>query len=262
MRSAFEAGEAAWPGCRLSLAAFRERLDAAGIDDVQLRAQPDGLFLAVACAAGDVAAVAHFERAFFPKLGPQLARFALSADAEDELRQLLRIKLLTGPTPKIAEYRGNGPLGAWVRVCAVRLALDAKESEAAKARREEQEELTTIVALSVSPEIAVAKGEPQQLFQAALEEALAGLEPRDKTLLRMHFLDGMSVDEIGVVFRVHRATAARWLVAIRGRIFEQVSKRVALEMPSSSSEFRSLVRLVYSDVRLSIGRVLAGDAQR
>ena len=33
----------------------------------------------------------------------------------------------------------------------------------------------------------------------------------------MHFLDGLNIDRIGVVFGVHRATVARWIAAARER---------------------------------------------
>jgi hypothetical protein len=42
----------------------------------------------------------------------------------DELRQTLRVRLLAGPSPKIASYKGSGPLSGWVRVVATRIALE------------------------------------------------------------------------------------------------------------------------------------------
>jgi RNA polymerase sigma-70 factor (ECF subfamily) len=85
------------------------------------------------------------------------------------------------------------------------------------------------------------------------------LPGRQKTLLRMHFLDGMSIDEMGQVFHVHRATIARWLVAIRREVLDQICKKISLNLHTSSSEFRSMVRLVHGDVRLSLHRILGGD---
>jgi RNA polymerase sigma-70 factor (ECF subfamily) len=63
----------------------------------------------------------------------------------------------------------------------------------------------------------------------------------------------------GVVYRVHRATVARWLAAIRSQVFECVCQKLSLKLRSSPSEVASLVRLVRSDIDVSIRRLLAGD---
>ena len=81
----------------------------------------------------------------------------------------------------------------------------------------------------------------------------------DTPPLRMHFLDAMSIDEMGQVFHVHRATIARWLVAIRREVLEQICRKISLNLRASSSEFRSIVRLVRGDVRLSLHRILGED---
>jgi RNA polymerase sigma-70 factor, ECF subfamily len=99
-------------------------------------------------------------------------------------------------------------------------------------------------------------------FQEALQESLATLTTREKTLLRLHFLDGMNIDELGVVFRVHRATVARWLVAVRTRVLDKVREKLSLELGSSPSEAQSLVRLLRSEVQVSIRRILDDDPKR
>jgi RNA polymerase sigma-70 factor (ECF subfamily) len=96
----------------------------------------------------------------------------------------------------------------------------------------------------------------REAFQAALQDALTTLTPREKTLLRLHFLDGMNIDALGVVFRVHRATVARWLVAIRTQVLDRVRQTLSLDLGASPSEAISLVRLLRSEVQLSIRRIL------
>ena len=170
------------------------------------------------------------------------------------------MRLLTGPEAKIATYRGHGPLGAWVRVCAVRLALELKES-AERRCDDEAGLLDNLVSREANPELLAVKAQHRDTFRAALEEGFAGLALREKTLLRMHFLDDMGIDEIGIVFHVHRATVARWLVAIRRRLLQQLCSKVALDLRASSSEFVSLMRLVRSDVQISLQRLLTSDEE-
>jgi len=50
---------------------------------------------------------------------------------------------------------------------------------------------------------------------------------RERTLLRMPLVDRLNIDRLGVIYRVNRATVARWLVAIRRRLFEEVRRELA-----------------------------------
>ena len=58
---------------------------------------------------------------------------------------------------------------------------------------------------------------------------------------------------------MYRATIARWLVAIRKDVLDQICRKISLNLRTSSSEFRSMVRLVRSDVRLSLHRILGEE---
>jgi RNA polymerase sigma-70 factor, ECF subfamily len=167
------------------------------------------------------------------------------------------VKLLAGPTPNVATYRGSGPLGAWVRVAAARAMAHLQERE--RADRPDSALVEALVHMGADPELVAAKLEHQEEFRAALTECLQALGAREKTLLRMNLSDRMNIDEIGVVYRVHRATVARWLAAIRTQVFECVCQRLSLKLRSSPSEVASLVRLVRSDIDVSIRRLLAGD---
>jgi hypothetical protein len=42
------------------------------------------------------------------------------------------------------------------------------------------------------------------------------------------------------MFSVHRATAARWVVAVRNRIFEAIARDVRATLKLSPSEFQSV----------------------
>lgn len=257
---AFAAGQQAWPGVALDRARFHERVAEMGVDLESLPARASDLYLASACAERDPAAVQAFERHFLQPVPRMLTRVALSEHQEDELRQQLRIRLLVGPSPRIAEYRGMGPLGGWVRVCALRLALDLKLGSDEQ-RRSDGEALDALMVGAAGTEVMIDAVHHRAAFQEALQEALTTLTAREKTLLRLHFLDGMNIDALGAVFRVHRATAARWLVAIRGQLLERVRQKLSLDIGASPSEAQSLVRLLRSEVQVSIQRILGEDAR-
>src|SRR5262245_58099234 len=81
------------------------------------------LYLAWACAAGVPGAHAVFEREIVAHVPLHLARFRRGPEFTDEVLQALRERLLVGDPPRIAAYGGRGPLGAWVRVAAIRIAV-------------------------------------------------------------------------------------------------------------------------------------------
>jgi RNA polymerase sigma-70 factor (ECF subfamily) len=257
VENGYAAGRAAWPGVRLDKAAFAERVRVLNLDHESLAARASDVYLATACLSRDAAAILAFERAFLAPVPRLLTRVALSPHQEDELRQQLRIRLLVGPHPRLAEYRAMGPLGGWVRVCALRLALDLKLGS--EARRGDSDALDALMVGAPGEEIAFDAEHHREAFQAALKDALTTLTAREKTLLRLHFLDGMNIDALGLVFRVHRATVARWLVAIRTQVLDRVRQTLSVDLGASASEAQSLVRLLRSEVQLSIRRILGDE---
>src|SRR5262245_7669535 len=202
---AYHAGRAAWPEVRLDLSAFQRWLHAAAIEADALAERGDELYLVAGCVACEPEAHQAFERRYLSPMTHNVGRIALSPDQADELRQQLRVSLLLGAQPKIGSFRGQGPLGAWVQVCAVRIAHEMG-ADNDRLVSSDANMLDGLVAQDADQEVLAAKSQYRDAFQAALEECFLTLPSRQKTLLRMHFLDGMSIDEMGQVFHVHRAT--------------------------------------------------------
>jgi RNA polymerase sigma-70 factor, ECF subfamily len=254
VREARCAGTEAWTGVSLAAAEFASWVQERGITIEALRERGADLYLAAACARGDAAAVEAFDRTFLQAPGP-MGRGKLSPEKVDELRQVMRVSLLAGPSPRIATFRGYGPLGAWVRVATAREAANIQGGEQGS-EYQDGVLVDALVQMGADPEFVAAKLEHQAEFRLALGDCLQALGAREKTLLRMNFLDQMNIDEIGVVYRVHRATVARWLAAIRGQVLECVCQRLSIKLRSSPSEVASLVRLVRSEIDLSVARFL------
>jgi RNA polymerase sigma-70 factor (ECF subfamily) len=252
---AYQSGRQAWPAIGLGRERFADCARQAGVAPEDLTARAADLFLAYACAQRDPAALQRFEATILSRVDVYVGNLTMSSLSLDEIRQRVRVKLLTGDPPAIAWYRGRGPLGAWVRVTTVRLALNLL-AEADVATSSDADLLEMTAPLDDSPDLAAARRLYRQRFQAALEAALSGLSARDKTLLRLHVIEALNVDAIGKIYRVHRATAARWLVAIRSRIFQSLRKDLGLQRMASSSEVRSLAGLLRDEIHLSTRRIL------
>jgi RNA polymerase sigma-70 factor, ECF subfamily len=253
-------GRNRWPGVVLSAATLAEYVSSQAIPEATLRARADDLFLAAACAVGDATAIGAFEREYLPQVRSYLGRLALSEEMMDEVRQELRVKLLVERPPRIANYRGTGPLGAWVRVATVRIALDLLQAAQrhGPARSDDEALAARVADEVVVPETELARARVRPLLEEAVEKAIVSLADRDKAILRFHYVEGLNVDAIGAIYRVHRATVARWLADIRQRLLRAVQDRLAVNVRMSASEFRSLVGAVQEELRLSIGRILGG----
>jgi RNA polymerase sigma-70 factor (ECF subfamily) len=256
LTAAFEAGRKAWPAVRLEYERFTAWIRESGLSRESAAHGPD-LYLAIACACGDGAALRLFEEQYIQNLDVHLGKTGVPPAWRSEVRQKVRVKLLMGGSPGIARYRGQAPLAVFVRVTAVRVAVDVASAAAASNRRPDDEVLNLLVSMDANPEVETARALYRERFRTAVGETLAGLNKRDRSLLRLHFIDGLTLDGVAAIYRVHRATVARWMVAVRNRALADLRKRLALHLGGTPSELRSLVRLLREDIDLSARRILA-----
>src|SRR5206468_7111645 len=98
-----------------------------------------------------------------------------------------------GPSLGIARYRGRAPLGAWLHVTVIRLAVDVAALPTSAAT---EVDLFEFVAPEQTPELETARKQYHDRFRAALEESFRSLGARDKTILRLHVVDGLNIDAI------------------------------------------------------------------
>ncbi|HEY4119867.1 MAG TPA: hypothetical protein VGM56_18500 [Byssovorax sp.] len=265
LRGWFDAATAAWPGVVVPEDAFgayvRERLHTDDGAERQAALHIDDLYLACACARGDEPALAAFERAILPEVDAALRRFA-STLAPDEIKQLVRHRLFVGGAdarPKILEYAGRGRLRTWVRVAATRVALNLAESSA-RERTFEQGAIEHILGAGGDPELAYLKRRYGAEFRASFGEAFSALDPRERNLLRYAFGEGLSVDAVGALYGVHRATAARWITKAHATLVEQVQRTMRARLHLDKDEYASILRLIESQIEISFERYLGSPA--
>jgi RNA polymerase sigma-70 factor (ECF subfamily) len=244
------AGRAAWPGVVVDEAAFAAFL--AEREAVEPLHAAD-LYLACACARGDQTAIAAFLREVVPHI--EAAVLGLGADPAqvDEVRAQLVDALLVGARPGIATYAGRGQLRSWVRSIAVRMGMRHLGRTRAAGG---DDALATLAAEVDDPEIEHLKARYGDAFRAAFAAALAALTARQRNLLRQHYLDELTVDQLGALYRVHRATAARWVAAAREALFDDTRRRMIDALGLAPSDYDSLLRLLHSQLDLSIQRHL------
>ncbi len=220
------------------------------------------VLLACGCAAGDVVAQRAFDHLLDEVEAAAIAVRA-PADTVDEVKQMLRAQLLVARgdrPPAIAGYAGRGSLRAWLRITATReLVRQIKK----QLRDVPLEQAILDQPSEGDPVLERLKAQYRAEFAAALGEALLDLDARERTLLRLSVLDQLGIDEIGAIYAVHRATAARWLIKARGALVEATQKRLADRLRLEEDEITSVIRMIQSKLDVSVERLLdEADAER
>lgn len=261
------AARAAWPGVEVApdavLALWGERL--AGVAEDQLGAaiealRAEELYIACGCGAGDSHALRAFEARYFGSLEGALRRITSSPAVIREVAQIVREKLFVANPERapILDMAGKGDLGGLVRVVAIRTALNLRRADDRLVPLDRAE--LAVLASDSDPELAAITSQHRTLVKEALEAALAGLGARDRSVLRMHLLDRLAIDDIGRAHDVHRATAARWIDRIRADLRTATLRRLHTQLGLSSDELESLVRAIESRLEVSFQRILQVSA--
>ncbi len=219
----------------------------------------EGLFLAAACAVQLPGASTRFEAELFPSLRRTLAKMDSGSTFADEVLQHLRVRLFASPDRSLLlTYSGRGALGAWLKVVTVRDAQRLRKKGAGAADGDSDEGLARLPSPSADPELAFLKLQHRQDFKEAFGEAMATLDQRQKNVLQMNLVQGLSIDEVGRVYAVHRATAARWVSAAREQLVTQTRQRLAERLKLASGELDSLMGAVRSNLSVSLGGLEPG----
>jgi len=265
-------GRAAWPMLAvdaIDVVAFVARQVTADLAEAALDGlRPADLYLACGCARQLPQAIAAFDRDYMREVDVALARMRIGPPRLHDVQQLVRQRLFVGggtagqPTGpgKIAEYGGRGDLRRWVRSVAVRTCLN----ELRKGKREvlvDDDQLIAQHAMSADdPEVEYMKRTYANEFKAAFAAALGQLGAREQTLLRYHHVDGLNIDEIGAIYRIHRVTAFRWLEKAKELLVRATLETLRGRLKLPAAELESVLRMIRSQIHLSLVRHLGGPS--
>jgi RNA polymerase sigma-70 factor, ECF subfamily len=216
----------------------------------------DDLELARACAAAQPDAIAELERRFGPGIDTALRRLRLAPTEIGELRQSLREKLFVGSegrAPGIGTYEGRGPLAAWLRAVAVRAALSAKRAE----RRDVDGESKLDAAVSDDdPELAEVRRSYGAAFKQAFQDAFGELAPRERNVIRLVYGNGLAVEQVAALYKVHRVSVSRWLGDARDSLHRTTRALLRDRLGLAEPDLASVARLCLSDIDVSLERLM------
>jgi RNA polymerase sigma-70 factor, ECF subfamily len=210
------------------------------------------LLLAFACLAGDAAALRELGRRIDVEVHAALRTMGPSPGLADEVRSILTERLLVGHAgaPKLGTYAGLGPLSAWIRVAALRMAISLRR----RGRREaplDDRALLTAMDPGADPEARLLRERHAEDFRSAVCEALAALSSRDRNLLRMYYAEGIKLDKLGTIYRVNASTISRWIARAREEVLDRTRAALTARLKLSASQVESLLGVAQSlDVSL------------
>lgn len=219
------------------------------------------IYLVLACAEGSREAQRAFSDQFLGDVPSFVRRIDKSASFADEVRQELAASLLLrrdGAEIRLAQYQGRGPLKGFLRVAATRAALNLKRNKGEKKERLSGRHAD---ARAVDPEKAVMKKRDAALFRQAFEHAVSELDVDERNVLRLHYVDGLSIDEVAATYQIGRATAARWLAKAK----EKIVRSTLDELVSSASQSRKKkewLEVVESQFGSSLFNCLRGEPRK
>jgi RNA polymerase sigma-70 factor (ECF subfamily) len=253
-----DAARGRWPELSISVDELRRHLTRLEIPLEPLPRHAADLVLAAACASGDAGAVAIFEREMEPIIRAAARRIDDSGDFADEVMQSTRERLLVardGSPPRIAEYAGQGALVAWVRIAAMRIGMNLLRDRRRNVLVDDEALFDGFVEPS-DADRALARARYGDACAEALRAAFAALSARERNLLRMHHLHGLTVDELAPSFRVHRATIARWLAAARDRLLAETRAGLRARLGVGDATVDSILRELRGRVDVTVTRLL------
>lgn len=254
----------AWPTVKLAPEPFMRHLATRTTPATLATTRVEDLYLAYACLEGQAAALAVFDQHVISKLDRALESLDSSRAFIDEVRQRVRERLLVRSPqsrPRLEEYAGQGTLVGWARTVAVRLALNLKR-DTAKERPHDDEALAKLPLTGANLELDYIRSQHRADFSAAFREALESLSAKDRNVLRLSYVDRLSIDQIGSIYGAHRATAARWLNAARDQLVQQTRERLAQRLRLTHSDVNSLLGALQSNLEISLNRFLrAGESE-
>lgn len=256
----YAAGKAKWPSVPLGPERFVRHLARHlpdGSLDVIRQLHAADLYLACACAEGEPLALQAFEQHILQRVPSRLG--PLPESTLDEVLQEVRQRLLLGrgdTPPRIADYSARGPLLAWVRIIAARIAGELASQQGRQVLFDDPPEVLARMLSANDPERTLLREDSRQALAEALRKALAALPERERALLRLHHLHGLTMDRLSAMYRESRSGVARRVAQARERLLELTREELASRLNLAGPEVESLLGLVQSRLDLSLGRLM------
>ena len=246
-----------WPDISVSLQRYADMLRILDVTTDNLRQWGADLYLACAAGAGDHAAVRLIDEQFIARLPARIRRLGSAMDKVGDVLQTVRERLFSGDVPRIRAYNGAGPLEQWIKVVAIRTAIDLHRSDQS-IPRVERAWLETVAPRDADVSALMMKVEYKRELEAAIRDLVPQLSARYRSVLRLHVVQGVSIEKIAASYGVHRVTVARWVWTAGEILLDGLRARFRAKFGIVPSEFDSMARMAKSQLSIDLAVLLAG----
>jgi RNA polymerase sigma-70 factor, ECF subfamily len=179
------------------------------------------LLLAYLAGTGDPQALRIFEKEVIPQIDRSILRAQGDGGSLEEAKQRLRIHLLIGSEatpPRILLYRGRGPLLAWTRTIAGRIAGRLRDEDDLEQTMDEASDVRSSLKRKSDPEALLTVIEENGGMRALLESSVAQLDEAERASVRLYYLEKRNLEEIATTLTISRATAGRLVTRARAKL--------------------------------------------
>ncbi len=235
------------------------------IRDFLLSLRVEELVLARACAGGNEAAWDIFLTRYRERLYEAGIGIAKDYTVGRELADSLYGELCgagSHATSPLYSYMGYGSLEGWLRTIMARSFIDRYRSEHRLVSLEEQSE-------EGGMQLAAADSAPvpvvDQRLEAAVDEALAGLDAEDSFILASFFLHDRTLAEVAAVLKLHESTVSRRVQKITANLRKQIVRglvRRGMSRRQADEALETDVRDLQTNVRGRLQEKLQESAPR
>jgi RNA polymerase sigma-70 factor len=256
-------GASRWKLDVAALAAVLER----GVRSAEV-AQPDvdpfidslragDLVLAAACCAGIGAAWTHLIETLRPRL--YSAARAIAGDdargrelADSLWAELYGLEVRDGRRRSLLDhFHGRSSLMTWFRAVLAQRHVDSLREAS---RRAPLDEAAEPAAREDDDPVEPGRARYVEMVGHALDDALAELDPRDRTRLAYYYRHQLSLKQIGRLMDEHESSVSRKLARTRDELKAKVDRSLAEHL--SRDEIEMCYHFAAGDLRLDLARAL------
>jgi RNA polymerase sigma-70 factor len=202
----------------------------------------EDLFLAMGCSRQDKVSWEHFADEYIPLLRKFSMQACSDSGEGEDLAQEIIVKMLKEGN-RMAGYNGRGSLAGWLRVTVAHAAVD-------RFRRANRLVSLDDSSHNGAPADWMVTGESDReealdsrwgpIISNTVSEIISRLAARDRLVLGLYYLRGISLLAIGRQFRIHEATVSRWIERLRRDIRKQLEIDLRKKHGLRADEVRSL----------------------
>jgi RNA polymerase sigma-70 factor (ECF subfamily) len=143
-----------------------------------------------------------------------------------------------------------------VRIIAARIAGELADQQGRQVLFDEPPEVLARMLSSSDPERDLLREDTRQALAEALRKALAALSERERALLRLHHLHGLTMDRLSAMYGESRSGVARRVAQARERLLQLTREELSSRLKLAGAEVESLLGLVQSRLDLSLRQLM------